>query len=83
MSGDYEIREIEYHDPKQVFECVRCDREHMVKTRGIKRRFEVTLTTPEGKDERFCVVCASILTGKRQGELMRAGREKAGVASAA
>ncbi len=73
----YEVKKIEYHDPKRVFECVRCDREGMVVTKGIKRRFEVTLATLEGKEERFCVVCASILTGKRQGELMKAGREGA------
>lgn len=75
--ADFEVREIDYHDPKQKFECARCDREGMVKTKGIKRRFEVTLMVPGGKAEKFCVVCASILTGKRQGDLMRVAREKA------
>ena len=75
--ADFEIKEIDYHDPKQKFECARCDREGMVKTKGIKRRFEVTLGLPGGEVEKFCVVCASILTGKRQGDFMKAAREKA------
>jgi hypothetical protein len=75
--ADFEIKEIASHDPKQKFECARCDREGMVKTKGIKRRFEVGLEVPGGNVEKFCIVCASILTGKRQGDLMRAAREKA------
>ena len=74
--ADFEIKEIAYHDPKQKFECARCDREGMVKTKGIKRRFEMTLEVPGGKMEKFCIVCTSILTGKRQGDLMRAARDK-------
>ncbi len=75
--ADFEIKALDYHDPKQKFECARCDREGMVKTKGIKRRFEVTLEVPGGNAEKFCIVCTSILTGKRQGDLMRAAREKA------
>ncbi len=74
--AEFRIKSIEYMEPKQKFECFRCDREGMVSPRGVKRRFEVTMETPEGKEEKFCVVCASILTGKRQGELMRQGREQ-------
>ena len=75
--ADFAIKQIAYHEPKQKFECARCDREGMVKTKGIKRRFEVTLELPGGKADTFCVVCASILTGKRQGDFMRVAREKA------
>lgn len=74
IMAEYEIKEIESMEPKQKFECFRCDREGMVSPKGVKRRFKITMETPEGKEEKFCVVCASILTGKRQGELMKAGR---------
>ncbi|MNY49656.1 hypothetical protein D3C86_1850970 [compost metagenome] len=47
---------------KQKFECARCDREGMVKTKGIKRRFEVTLEVPGGNAEKVCIVCTSILS---------------------
>jgi hypothetical protein len=71
---DYEIRRIDWLDPKRKFECVRCDREGMVSPKGVYRRFHVRMRTPSGSEESYCVVCASILTGRRQGELMREGR---------
>ncbi len=72
--AEFKIKDIKYMEPKQKFECYRCDREGMVSPKGVKRRFEITMETSEGKEEKYCVVCASILTGKRQGELMKEGR---------
>jgi hypothetical protein len=71
---EFKIKDIKCLEPKQKFQCYRCDREGMVSPKGVKRRFEITMKTPVGEEEKFCVVCASILTGKRQGELMKEGR---------
>ncbi|HCF56556.1 MAG TPA: hypothetical protein DFS52_00985 [Myxococcales bacterium] len=80
MARKYTIERIDYLDPKRKFECVRCDREGMVSPRGVYRRFRVQMDTPDGSKQGYCVVCASLLTGRRQGELMREGRERAGIA---
>jgi transcription elongation factor Elf1 len=79
MARKYTIERIDYLDPKRKFECARCDREGMVSPHGAYRRFRVHMKTPAGRTQVYCVVCASILTGRRQGELMREGRERAGV----
>jgi hypothetical protein len=72
--AEFKIKDIKHMEPKQKFECFRCDRTGMVSPKGVRRRFEITMETPDGKEEKSCVVCASILTGKPQGELMREGR---------
>ncbi len=71
------ILSIEAHEPKRKFYCERCDARGMVSPRGVYRRFEVKMADEVGKPGAYCVVCASILTGRRQGELMRIGREGA------
>ncbi|MFN7142371.1 MAG: DNA-3-methyladenine glycosylase I [Myxococcota bacterium] len=65
------VAEVVAFDPKRIFECVRCDRLGMVSPKGVRRRFLVRVRDDAGTGHDLCIVCASILTGVRQGVLQQ------------
>jgi hypothetical protein len=67
----YEIAEVVAFEPKRIFECARCDRLGMVSPRGVRRRFLVRIRDVDGPEQDTCIVCASILSGVRQGVLQQ------------
>ncbi|MES2639378.1 MAG: DNA-3-methyladenine glycosylase I [Myxococcota bacterium] len=64
------VREVASFDRKVRFECARCDRLGMVAPKGVHRRFRVRMADADGEERDYCIVCASIRTGVRQGVLM-------------
>lgn len=66
----YEIAEVVAFEPKRIFACARCDRLGMVSPNGVRRRFLVRVRDDDRVHD-LCIVCASILTGVRQGVLQQ------------